>query len=59
MRQPLRVLPAVVLVAMLGLPTALAAQDAASGDAQHGVQLANMDLSADPRQDFYRYATGG
>ncbi len=25
----------------------------------HGIQLADMDLSVDPAQDFYRYANGG
>ena len=36
----------------------LAASPPAAVVAGHGVQLSDMDLSVDPGQDFYRYATG-
>ena len=29
------------------------------GKEKHGIDLANMDLSADPTQDFYQYVNGG
>jgi putative endopeptidase len=59
MPQTLRAVVTLVFVAIVSLPAPLTAQDAGSVDTAHGVQRANMDLSADPRQDFYRYATGG
>ena len=59
MTQTLRIVFTLVFVAILGLPAPLLAQDAESDDTEHGVQRADMDLSADPGQDFYRYATGG
>ncbi len=30
-----------------------------SGGGKHGIDVANMDRSADPAQDFYRFANGG
>jgi predicted metalloendopeptidase len=59
MTQALRVVFTLVFVASVSLPAPLLAQDAESDDTEHGVQRADMDLSADPGQDFYRYATGG
>jgi putative endopeptidase len=37
----------------------IASPEASPVAATHGVQLADMDLSADPAQDFYQYANGG
>jgi predicted metalloendopeptidase len=63
----LRVFLAVCSVTMFGWPGLLAAQEAtpmaspaASVDATiHGALRPNMDLSVDPRRDFYDYANGG
>lgn len=55
---------AVALLAFTGASAALAQSPVASpvGSAaasSHGVQIADMDLSADPASDFFRYANGG
>jgi len=61
----LRFLVILVCSALLAWPVNLAAQvatPAASPEtsaAAHGVQLENMDLAADPRDDFLQYAAGG
>ena len=56
---------ALVFVSSLAWPGALAAQDATpvaspvAGEAEYGVRLENMDPSADPAEDFLRFAAGG
>ena len=63
----LRVILAVCSLATFGWPSLLAAQEAtpaasptSSIDATvHGALRPNIDLSVDPRRDFYRYATEG
>jgi predicted metalloendopeptidase len=65
MRAKLLILVALLCATVLAAPVTLAAQvasPAASPVAKsvaHGSLLAVMDQSADPRRDFYRYATGG
>ena len=59
MRQMLRIAVTLMFVAILSLPNALLAQEATPTATHRGVQRANMDLSVDPGEDFYRYATGG
>lgn len=45
-----------MLLALTSVPVALAQSSAAT---THGIQIADMDLSVSPGQDFWRYANGG
>ncbi len=63
MHHTLRLIALVIVVGLLGLPRALAAQEtipvASPAAGAAAPLLAVMDPSADPGEDFYRYATGG
>src|SRR4051794_5079566 len=69
MKSRVHVAFAIVCTFALGGPVSVLAQTPSSpeasqatpttGTATHGVQLANLDQSVDPGQDFHRYATGG
>ena len=60
-----RLLFILICSALLASPVTLSAQVATpiaspvASTAGHGVLLPNMDLSVDPGEDFFRYATGG
>ncbi|MCC6674965.1 MAG: hypothetical protein IT339_07205, partial [Thermomicrobiales bacterium] len=45
-----------MLLALTSVPVALAQSSAAT---THGIQIADMDPSVSPGQDFWRYANGG
>ncbi|MDQ3780848.1 MAG: M13 family metallopeptidase [Chloroflexota bacterium] len=57
----IRRLPGLVyMIALVALVIGLApAAILAQSDAIHGIDSADMDLAADPRVDFYRFANGG